>query len=146
MEITKEKLLVGIVQIPMSMLKFLKLYINIWQTFDNSQSNHMNARVCTGRWQIYLELAEGHVSWWASACPSKPSSFLSVPGISVIAQALLKSPIAYYELFQPSLILKTSTNQLKNMPGCISVPGTIITELKNSNLNFLLADPFFFIL
>lgn len=49
MEITKEKLLVGIVQIPMSMLKFLKLYINIWQTFDNSQSNHMNARVCTGR-------------------------------------------------------------------------------------------------
>lgn len=61
-----------------------------------------------------------------------------------IAQALLKSPIAYSELFQPSLILKTSTNQLKNMPGCISVPGTIITELKNSNLNFLLADPFFF--
>lgn len=33
------------------------------------------------------------------------------------------------ELLQPSLICKTSPNQLKNMPGCISVPGTIISLL-----------------
>ena len=60
----------------------------------------MNARVCSERRQICLKLVERHVSWWASACPSKSISFLIVPGVSVLQQITLKSPTAFFKLFK----------------------------------------------
>lgn len=62
-EISFHKWLVQTIHIPSnSTLQFLKLSINIWWNFNNSESNHMNARVCGRRRHICLELADGHVS------------------------------------------------------------------------------------
>lgn len=131
MEINKDKLSVQIVYTPPnSMLEFLKLEINIMCPFENSESNHINARICGRRRHICLELAEGQVSRWAFTWSAKPVLFLPVSGISVLPQASLRSPTAHVDLLQLSFTHKTFPNQLKTIYACITIPDTIINISK----------------
>lgn len=99
--------------------------LNIWWTFDSSESRHTNARVYGRRRHTCLQLAKGQVSRQALTCPSKPTSFLPAPGISVIPQAPLRSPTVYLKLLQLGLTHNTSPSQLKAMSGCIPTQETI---------------------
>lgn len=117
-EISKNKLSVQIIHIPPnSMLQFLKL--NIWWTSDSPEPRHMNARVCGKRRHTCLQPAKGEVSRQALTCPSKPTSFLPTPGISVLPQGPLRSPTVFLKLLLFGLTHNTSPSQLKAMPSCI---------------------------